>query len=209
MSSAPYNVALLLFSVVLVVNHDFSLPRCGVTAIRNRSKQEVAPLNDARLISEILNAHSRFVGTIMALTHYSILSTLIQPPLFFLHPPLSLCLLAILKQTTMMSHSLSQRTSYFVTHSPFLPLPLLCHALPHYLRLTILLYFFAFRLNNGYESLFLFQNLKAIGEPIKLTHIARTVESMSYTNSKLLDQRPILTFMTVKNANTGETGESM
>lgn len=77
-------------------------------------------------------------------------------------------------------------------------------------RLTILPLFLRFlRLNNGYESLFLFQNLKAIGEPIKLTHIARTVESMSYTNSKLLDQRPILTFMTVKNANTGETGISM
>jgi hypothetical protein len=92
MLSAPYNVASLLLSGVLIVKHP--LPLCGVTAIRNRSKQEVAPLNDSRLISEILNAHSRFVEGTM--THYSILSTLVQLPLFFLRPPLPLYLIATL-----------------------------------------------------------------------------------------------------------------
>ena len=93
---------------------------------------------------------------------------------------------------------------------PFTPSPsnLPCHSLLPSSHNSSLFRRFL-RLNNGYESLFLFQHLKAIGEPIKLTHIVRTVESMSYTNSKLLEQRPILTFMTVKNANTGEAGESM
>jgi hypothetical protein len=97
------------------------------------------------------------------------------------------------------AHSISCHALPFPPSPSTLPCPSLLLS-PHNPSLFIRL----LRLNNGYESLFLFQNLKAIGEPIKLTHIARTVESMSYTNSKLLEQRPILTFMTVKNAKTGE-----
>lgn len=65
------------------------------------------------------------------------------------------------------------------------------------------------RLNCGYESLFLLQRLKALGEPIKLLHIARTVESMSYVNTKLVEQKPVWAMMTVKNAKTGEVGCAM